>query len=144
MSLSGKALLDLQFLQPSKKEKLIPKFLQFKEANKRLESSEAYLSFHRPLLNQEISIKYIKLFGLFNIVFTKNSFHSEMSFLDYLHFVTKFLLLIDKNISKIRKNQSRKLHNLSLDNSYHNSVTSHDPDKVIFNFRSCSQYYCKY
>ena len=49
-----KALLDLEFLQSCKKEKLIPKFLQFKVANKRLESSEAYLSCQRRLLNQEI------------------------------------------------------------------------------------------
>ena len=53
-----KALLDLEFLQSCKKEKLIPKFLQFKVANKRLESSEAYLSCQRRLLNQEMSIKY--------------------------------------------------------------------------------------
>ena len=32
------------------------------------------------------------------------------------------------------KNQGKKLHNLYLNNSYHNSVTSHDPDKVIFHF----------
>ena len=31
-------------------------------------------------------------------------------------------------------NQGKKLHNLYLNNSRHNSVTSHDPDKVIFNF----------
>ena len=49
-----KALLDLEFLQSCKKEKLIPKFLQFKVANKRLESSEAYLSCQRRLLNQDV------------------------------------------------------------------------------------------
>ena len=48
--------------------------------------------------------------------------------------VTKFLVLNDKNISKICKNQDKKLHNLYLNKSYHNSVTSHDPDKVVFNF----------
>ena len=40
----------------------------------------------------------------------------------------------DKNIYKIRKNQCKELHNLFLNNSYHNSVISHDPNKVIFNF----------
>ena len=40
-------LLDLKFLQSCKKEKLIPTFLQFKVAIKRLESSEAYLSCQR-------------------------------------------------------------------------------------------------
>ena len=33
-------------------------------------------------------------------------------------------MLNDKNISKIRNNQGNKLHNLYLDNSYHNSVTT--------------------
>ena len=42
----------------------------------------------------------------------------------------------DKNIYKIHKNQGKKLHNLFLNNSYHNSVTSHNPEKVIFNFSS--------
>ena len=41
---SRKALLDLEFLQSCKKEKLTSKFLQFKVANKQLESSEVYLS----------------------------------------------------------------------------------------------------
>ena len=53
-----KALLDLEFLHSCKKEKLIPKLLHFKVSNKRLESSDAYLSCQRHLLKQEISIKY--------------------------------------------------------------------------------------
>ena len=57
-----------------------------------------------------------------------------MSFIDYVHVITKFLVSNDKNIYKICKNQGKKLHNLLLNNSYHNSVTFHDPDKVIFNF----------
>ena len=48
-----------------------------------------------------------------------------MSFIDYVHVITKFLVSNGKNIYKIRKN-----------NSYHNSVISHNPDKVIFNFSS--------
>ena len=60
-----KAPLDLEFLQSCKKEKLIPKFLQFKVANKRLESSEAYLSCQRRLLNQEMS-KYKTIRALNN------------------------------------------------------------------------------
>ena len=64
----------------------------------------------------------------------KNILHNEMSFIDYVHVFTKFLVLNDKNISKICKNQGKKLHNLYLNDSHHNFVTSHDPDKVIFNF----------
>ena len=84
------------------------------------------------MLNHEISIKYKTIWILYNkIISTKNSLHS---FIDYLHVGTKFLVLSDKNIFKIYKNQGKKLHNLYLDNSYHNSVTPRDPDKVIFNF----------
>ena len=57
-----------------------------------------------------------------------------MSFINYVHVITKFLVSNDKKISKILKNQGKKLHSLVLNNSYHNSVTPHDPDKVIFNF----------
>ena len=132
-----KALLDLEFLQSCKKEKLILKFLQFKVANKQLESSEAYLSYQRRLLNQEMSIKYKSIRALNNkITSMKNDLYSEMSFIDYVHVITKFLVSNDKNIYKICKNQGKKLHNLFLNNSYHNSVTSHNPDKVIFNFSS--------
>ena len=75
-----KALLALKFLQSYKKEKLILKSLQFKVANKLLEWSEAYLSFQRHLLNQEISIKYKTIQTLYNKVTpTKYSLHSEMS-----------------------------------------------------------------
>ena len=59
-----------------------------------------------------------------------------MSFTDYVHIITKLLVSNDKKIYKIRKNQSKKLDNLFLNNSYQNSVTSHNPDKVIFNFSS--------
>ena len=79
-----KALLDLEFLQLQKKEKLIPKFLQFKVTNKRLESSEAYLSCQRRLLNQEMSVKY-KIIRALNdkITSMKNNLYSEMSFIAF-------------------------------------------------------------
>ena len=82
-----------------------------------------------------MSIKYKTLRTLYNkITSVKNDLHNEMSFIDYLHVVTKFFVLNDKNISKIRKNQSEKFYNLFLNNSHHNSITFHNPEKVIFNF----------
>ena len=48
-----------------------------------------------------------------------------------------FLLVSnDKAISKIQKTHGKKLHNVFLNNYYDNFVTSHDADKVIFNFSS--------
>ena len=91
-------------------EKLVPKFLQFKVANKRLESSEAYLSCQRPLLNQEICIKHKTILTLYNKTTSmKNSLLSEMSFTDYMHVVTQFLVLNDKSLSKFRKNHGKRL-----------------------------------
>ena len=99
----------MEFLQPCKKEELIPKFLQFKVANKRLESSEAYLNCQRRLLNQEMHIKYKSIWALNNkITSMKNNLYSEMSFIDYVHVITKFLVSNDKNIYEIRKNQGKK------------------------------------
>ena len=99
----------MEFLQPCKKEELIPKFLQFKVANKRLESSEAYLNCQRRLLNQEMYIKYKSIWALNNkITSMKNNLYSEMSFIDYVHVITKFLVSNDKNIYEIRKNQGKK------------------------------------
>ena len=60
----------------------------------------------------------------------------RINFIDNVHVITKCLVCNDKDIYKISKNQGSKLHNLFLNKSYHNSVTSHDPDKVIFNFSS--------
>ena len=88
-----KALLDLEFLQSCKKEKLIPKFLQFKVANKRLESSEAYLSCQKRLLNQEMSIKYKTIRELNNkITSLKNNLYNEMSFIDFLLIISYYFI----------------------------------------------------
>ena len=64
----------------------------------------------------------------------KKSLHNELSFKDYVQVITRFLVSNYMNISKVCKNQGKRLYNLFLKNCYHNSVTFHDPDKVIFNF----------
>ena len=64
----------------------------------------------------------------------KNNLHNEMSLIVYVHVIAKVFVANNKNICKIRKNQGKKLHNLFLNNSYHNSVTTNDPNKVIFNY----------
>ena len=57
-----------------------------------------------------------------------------MSFIYYVHIITKFLESNDRKISKLCKKQGKKVHILFLRNFYHNSVTSLNPDKVIFKF----------
>ncbi|CAB4023178.1 Hypothetical predicted protein, partial [Paramuricea clavata] len=56
-----KAKLDLTFLEDCKKNSVIPKFLNFKLANRYLQNSNAYLQCQRKLLNQEISIKHSRI-----------------------------------------------------------------------------------
>ena len=58
----------------------------------------------KALLNQEKYIKYQDIQTIYNkITSMKNSLQSAVSFVDYVHVVTTFLVLNDKNISKICK-----------------------------------------
>ena len=52
------------------------------------------------------------------------------------HITRVFLASNNKIISKIQKVQNKKLDNLCSNNSYFESVTSHDPDKNLLNFAS--------
>ena len=68
----------------------------------------------------------------------KNSFNCKMSYIDYVHVCNTFLVSNNKNISKVKETQDKKLCNLLLRNMGNNSDTCQDPDKVIFNFSSYS------
>ena len=58
----------------------------------------------KALLNQEKYIKYQDIQTIYNkITSMKNSLQSAVSFMDYVLVVTTFLVLNDKNISKICK-----------------------------------------
>ena len=58
-----------------------------------------------------MSIKYKTIRALNNkITSMKNHLYNEMSFIDYVHVIAKFLVSNDKNIYKIRKNQGKKLY----------------------------------
>ena len=59
-----------------------------------------------------------------------------MSYIDYVHVCNTFLVSNNKNISKVKETQDKKLCNLLLKNMGKNSDTCQDPDKVIFNFSS--------
>ena len=59
-----------------------------------------------------------------------------MSYIDYAHVRNTFLVSNNKNISKVKETQDKKLCNLLLKNVCKNSETCQDTDKVIFNFSS--------
>ena len=132
-----KASLDLQFLQICKSQNFIPDFLKFKLANRQLLTSNAYNICQKKFLYQEISNRYKLVRNLnLELVHLKYSLRYGLNFIDFIHITTVFLASNNKIISKIRKVQNKKLGNLCSNNSYFESVTSHDPDKVLFNFSS--------
>ena len=59
-----------------------------------------------------------------------------MSYVDYFHVCNTFLVSNNKNISKVKETQDKKLCNLLLKSICKNSDTCQDTDKVIFNFSS--------
>ena len=59
-----------------------------------------------------------------------------MSYIDCVHICNTFLVSKNKNISKFKETQDKKLCNLVLRNKGNNSDTCQDLHKVIFNFSS--------
>ena len=101
-----------------------------------LRASKAYISCQKRLLNQEINNKH-KAVKSIQQKFTevKNSLNCKMSYIDYVHLCNTFLVSNNKNISKVKETQDKKLCNL-LRNMGNNSDTCQDPYKIIFNFSS--------
>ena len=64
-----------------------------------------------------------------------------MSHIDYVHVCNTFLVSNNKNISKVKETQDKKLCNLIFRNMGNNSDTCQDPDKVTFNFSSYNLYH---
>ena len=134
-----KAQFNLEFLQTFKKDNVIPKFLRFELANRHLSSSHAYNICQKRLLNEEISNKHTTVPTLaFNLISLKNELKCVLNIMNFVHITTVFLTSNNKNILKVRKIQGKKINKLCSDNSYYESVTSHDPEKVLFNFSSHS------
>ena len=91
------------------------------------------------MLNEEISNKHKAIRTLaFNLTSRKNELKCVLNVLDFVHITTVYLTSNSKNILKVRKIQGKKISKLCSDNSYYESVRSHDPEKVLFNFSSHS------
>ena len=59
-----------------------------------------------------------------------------MKYIDYVHVCNTLLVSNNKNISKVKKTQDKKLCNILLRNMGNNYYTCQDPVKLIFNFSS--------
>ena len=64
----------------------------------------------------------------------KNNLNCKMSYIDYIHVCNTFLVSNNKNISKVKETQDKKLWNLLFRNMDKSSGTCQD--KVIFSFLS--------
>ena len=125
----------LYFLISCRKNSIFPKFVQFKVSNRQLRASKAYISCQKRLLNQEINNKQKAAKSLQQkVIEVKNSLNCKISFIDYVHVCNTFFVSYNKNISKVKETQEKKLCSLAIRNMGNNPDTCQDPDKVIFNF----------
>ena len=127
-----KCKLDLLFLEACLENQVIPKFLNFRVNNLHLKTSCAYHACQLKLLREEISFKRSRMKSLekdFNT--RKRNLRGTLGIIDYTH----VCLFLNKNDRKLKNQQdihSKKLFNLGIESS----KTSHNPQKVIFNYSS--------
>ena len=124
--------MDLNFLLFCKQKSLVPKFLQFKLANRNLHDSKVYRECQLTLLNAEINQKKSIIDNHHvNFIKLKEHIKDHVNFIDYIHVTTLFLTSNDRSLEECRKTQDRKIINLC-----NKKVDNNDPEKVIFNFSS--------
>ena len=122
----------MEFLLNCQSHAFIPKFLRFRVANRHLKSSSAYAQCSRLLLNEEIRSKKSTIRNCKNDNDRiQTELRSTLTHFDYVHIFSLFIRGNDVKIQMAAERHERKFSNLLDDTS-----TSHDPDKVIFNYSS--------
>ena len=100
--------------------------MRFKLANRQFSLSHAYNICQKRLLNKEISNNHNLARTLaFNLRHLKSDLKCVSNIIDFVHLIT---------VLKVRKVHGKKNSKLCSDNSYCESVTSRDPEKVLLNF----------
>ena len=106
---------------------------QFRVADYHLRNSKTYTQCQIRLLKEEISVKRSRIRQLKTENETLNILlRNTLSFIDYTHVCTMFLVKNDIIINKHQLVHNRKLQRLG----YELSLNNHDPDKVNFNYSS--------
>ena len=128
----GKAKLDLSFLNNCKKKSVVPRFLWFKVANRRLRNSSAYRQCQNKLLQEEISSKHarIRILSAQSTVAYSN-LAGLVSPIDFIHLKTLSDRENSKKLTQHQRIQDRKLFRLCSDSKTTNAI---NPNDVIFNF----------
>ena len=129
-----KLLLDLSFLEDCLKNNAIPKFVQFRLANRDLRESSTYRQCQQKLLKQEIINKKRRVRLVKKDLSTvKNELMFKLEWIGFHHVCNLFLVGNGRSISKHQNIQDKKLFKLS--NSIVGDVL-HNPELVIHNFSS--------
>ena len=130
----GKAKLDLLFLQSCKKRNVVPKFLRFKVASKKLRRSTAYYQCQKKLLDEEIKIKKDRIQTLETLATNAyDDLSSRIRTIDLIHLKSVSDKENLKTIERHQKIQEKKLLRLCPSLVYQETL---NPDNVIFNYSS--------
>ena len=114
------------------------KFLQFKVADSHLHSSSTYRWCQRKLLHEEIYNKILVVGKLDKeSKLLHNNVKSNLNLIDFHHVLNISLISNEKELEQIKFRHLSKLKNLIPNFTWDLVATSsHDPEKVIFNFSS--------
>ena len=132
-----KAALDLNFLQVCRSFNVIPKFFQFRVANKNLRKSQAHQECLNHLLLAEINNKRKNQKVLVNhLSSVKSNFLRILNLLDFNHVCNTIISNNEKSIFKCKFTHKKILSDLISGYEVNISRFSHDYQKIIFNFFS--------
>ena len=125
--------MGIVFLETCPGSNIIPKFLNFCLSNSHLKTSRASYSCQIKLLREERSVKKskVKRYGK-DFIVLKRKLRETLGIINYTHLCSLFLNRNDRKLKHQQDIHSKKLFDLG----FENSQTSHDPDKVIFNYSS--------
>ena len=133
-----KALLDLQFLKICEDHNVIPQLLHFEVANSNLRFCSTYRRCQRKLLREEIYNKRLVVSKLDKgSKSLYNNVKSNLNLIDFHHVLNISLTSNEKDLEQIKFRDLSKLKNPIPNFTWDLVATSsHDPEKVIFNFSS--------
>ena len=132
-----KILVDLDFLDNCIRNYAVPKFVQFRVANKYLRNVSTYKQCQTKLLKQDISNKKrCARLLIKDVLSARNDLMWKLKVSlcgNFNHVCISFLLGNDKSLRKHQKIQNTKFGKLS---EVSRESVSHGPERIIYNFSS--------
>ena len=129
-----KVQLGLDFLTKYKDNDILPNFLNFQLANKKLQDSFSYKTCQQNVLLTEINLKRSRLRVLKNEFYLlHNELKSVLNCIDFVHVCSLFLSSNDVILKSHDSIQQKKFNVL-----FRKQQPKHDPDRVIFNYSKIS------